>query len=77
MSYHRGQHYYALCDHTGDRRCEAFILPPVRWDPTPSSSVLTPRADVYNAAHEAGWHVDSDLTLCPQHAPKKTTEVTP
>lgn len=86
MSFHRGQHWYALCDrYDGEdgRRCDAFVLPLNCSDPCSPSAVLVPRGEVFNAAKAAGWEITYDGTddtvLCPQHrrspAPKPAAVV--
>lgn len=74
MSFHRGQHWFALCDYFNcedGRRCEAFVLPVDCSDPTRASMVLVARGEVFAAAKAAGWQItydgQEDTVLCPSH----------
>ncbi len=70
MSRHTGRLEYALCDGRGDgHRCPAFVVPAPHGDPAGRGHVFGGYLDVTVAGGAAGWLMDGDHTLCPEHLP--------
>lgn len=72
MSRHTGRLEYALCDGLGDHhRCSAFVVPVPHGDPAGYGHVFGGYLAVTVAGEAAGWLMDANRTLCPEHRPVK------